>query len=769
MRILDLQGSWKPSREFILEHLKQPRRKRIKLETFPRGLDGARIDVSLGESLERAISGLVQASLAKRMQMLQIAGAPALASGDASLAFRESYEKASLAAAQRARGAMRREIYQLYHLAVVKQILLTLDRQLDQWAGEGEGALQGADLSAGDRASRSEKLWLFRRYRGRLRYLAAHDVLGIVHSLDRVSRKRRKSILALSWPVPEELLFNPLLQLGDLRCEENFLERYPLALMDPEMFRRMDRAMLTLLGDWLPDCCDGAPPRLDAEELKSLPLRQDKGELAGYAQVEAFLRQVMSPREFLEGGVSWLDRPRNLIRLLGGEQKGGGSGPWRHPRWPAYQEELVGRIELQLDQLNLLQPLLASLRLRKAYPDLGRRGAPGLLLDYLLGKRSRQEVASALERLDEAANLPAYQNRLAALRKELRQAPPLKRRRWLMQALEGYARLRRDLKLALEGYRAMDCFRLLPAGDDLELSRANDLLQDFDPEARVSERIRGHVIIKADLRGSTELIAGMAKAGINPATYFSQNLFAPVNTLLATYGAEKIFLEGDAVILSILDYAGQPGPVVARACGLAYDLISLVNKRNRENRQLGLPQLELGVGIAYEQEAPTYLFDDGRKITISPAIHRADRLSSSNLPRDFLSLLHQEKPHGWGVEVVVLEESANPVSKGGELRRYNVNGVELDAAAFEHLLQEMAMKTLSAEQVGGNPDDRYYLGRFPDDSGKTRWLVLREAGIRRWNGRELGTMEGKGASRFYEVVTAPELTRMIRHLLAGKN
>ncbi|HIE55932.1 MAG TPA: hypothetical protein EYP90_12280 [Chromatiaceae bacterium] len=681
MRILDLQGYWQPSREFILEHLKTPRNMTIKLDTFPRGLDGARIDVSLGDSLELAISGLVQASLAKRMQMLQIAGTPTLTSGDASLAFRESYEKASLAAARRSRDTMRREIYRLFHLAVVKQILLVLDHQLDQWGSEGEGALQAADLSTGDHALRSEKLWLFRRYRARLRYLAAHDVLGILHSLDRVSRKRRKSILALSWPVPEELLFNPLLQLDDLRCEENFLELYPLVLMDPEQFRRMDQAMLSILGKWLPVCCDGSPPSLDGEELRSLPLRQDEGELSGYAQVEAFLRQVMSPREFLEGGISWLDQPRNLIRLLGGGQKGGGTGPWRHRRWPAYQEELVGRIERQLDQLNLLEPLLASLRLRDAYPDLGRRGAPRLLLDYLLGKRSRQEVASALERLDEVTHMPAYQNRLAELRKELRQASPLERRRWLLEALEGYARLRRDLKLAWEGYRAMDSFRLLRSGDDRDLSRANGLLQDFDPGARVSEQVRGHVIIKADLRGSTELIASMNQAGINPATYFSQNLFAPVNTLLNTYGAEKIFLEGDAVILSILDYPGQPGPVVARACGLAYDLISLVNERNRENRRLGLPQLELGVGIAYEHEAPTYLFDDGRKITISPAIHRADRLSSSNLPRDFLTLLHQEKPHGWGVEVVMLEESANPVSKEGELRRYNVNGVELDAAA----------------------------------------------------------------------------------------
>ena len=768
MGILDLHGSWKPSREFLLEHMKLPRRKPLKLESFPRGLDGARIDVWLGESLNAAIGELVQASLAKRMQMLQIAGTHAVGSSDISRSFRESYGEAALAVAQRARSAMRREIYQLFHLAVVKQILLTLDHQLSVWAEESEGVMELGGVPGGNTRSRVEQLRQFRRYQQRLRFLVAHDVLGIMHSLDRVARKRRKSILAMSWPVAEEILFNPLLQLGTLECEENFLELYPLVLMDAGRFRSMDKVLLSELSEWLPECCAGAPPPLDPEELKSLPLRQDKGELAGYAQVEAFLRRVVSAKEYQEGKGSWLDNPRNLVRLFGGEQKGGSTGPWRHPRWPAFQEELFLRVERGLEQRGLLEPLLASMRLRKIYPDLGRRGSPKLLLDYLLGFRSRHEVIVTLDKLEEIPNLPAYQSHLARTRKELRQAPPLKRRRWLIQALEGYARLRRDLKLAWEAYRAMDCFRLLDSSEDLELSRANGLLQDFSPGIEEVEAIRGHVIIKADLRGSTELIAGMNRSGINPATYFSRNLFAPVNTLLKTYGAEKVFLEGDAVILVILDHAGRAGAAVARACGLAHELISLVNKRNRENRRRGLPELELGVGVAYEEAAPTYLFDEGRKITISPAIHRADRLSSSNLPRDFLSALQQEKPDGWGVEVVMLEDSANPVSKGSELRRYNVNGVELDAAAFARLKQEVAMKTLPAEKVGGYKGDHYHLGRFPDDSGKTRWLVLREAGIRHWNGQKLFTREGTGAARFYEVVTSPELAKKIRHLLAAK-
>ncbi len=765
MGILDITG-WHPSKEFVLEHLKPPKRLRLKLESFPRGLDGARIDVWLGDQLQQGIADLVELGLAKRMQTLQLSNAPALNALEASNRFQDAYDAAAQAAARRARSEGRRELYQLFHLAVVKQILLVLDARIRAW-GEGEEGAMGVGAPETGGLARAERLRQFRRCQSRLRYLAAHDVLSIVHSLDRVARKRRKSLLAVSWPVAEELLFNPLLQLDDLGCEESFLELYPLVLLDPQRFREMERAVLVPLREWLPPQCLQQPPQLDVQSLKSLPVRQDQGELNGYAQVEAYLRRVMIPEEYQQRIACWLDRPRNLVRLLGGERKGGGTGPWRHARWPAFQKALLEEVERALDREGLLEPLYASLCLRKIYPELGRRGTPSLLLDYLLAKRSRQEVITALERLEEIPNLPAYHAALSQARKELRQASPATRRHWLLESLEGFARLRRDLKLAWEGYSAMDGFRLLERREDVQLSRENGLLQDFTPGAVSPRRLQGHVILKADLRGSTELIAELGRAGINPATYFTHNLFGPLNGLLRNFGAEKVFLEGDAAILIIEEGGGDSVMPVARACALAQELIALVAERNRENRHQGLPELELGVGIAWEQGAPTFLFDEGRRITISPAIHRADRLSSSDLPRAFLERLRGSGFSATGVEEVLFRESANPVSEQVQLRRYNVNGIELDRPAFEHLRQELVMKRV--EESGGQIGHRHHVGRFMDDSGKTRWLVVREAPLLMWDGRELAVMEGEGARHFYEVVASPELARKIRNRLAGKN
>ncbi len=77
------------------------------------------------------------------------------------------------------------------------------------------------------------------------------------------------------------------------------------------------------------------------------------------------------------------------------------------------------------------------------------------------------------------------------------------------------------------------------------------------------------MVIKADIRDSTFLTRSLLERGLNPASFFSLNFFEPVNKLLPKYGAEKVFIEGDAVILTLLENEGQRGFGVARTCVLA--------------------------------------------------------------------------------------------------------------------------------------------------------------------------------------------------------
>ena len=103
-----------------------------------------------------------------------------------------------------------------------------------------------------------------------------------------------------------------------------------------------------------------------------------------------------------------------------------------------------------------------------------------------------------------------------------------------------------------------------------------------------------------------------------------------MNKLLGKYGAQKVFLEGDAIILAILERAGEPGLAVSRACVLAREIIEIVRGYNELMQRSGMPGLELGVGITLQESAPLYLMDGEHQIMISEALNQSDRLSSCN-------------------------------------------------------------------------------------------------------------------------------------------
>jgi len=180
---------------------------------------------------------------------------------------------------------------------------------------------------------------------------------------------------------------------------------------------------------------------------------------------------------------------------------------------------------------------------------------------------------------------------------------------------------------------AMDSIYLITEEKIILLSRENRSLFEFLlPDERIKEEkpIANHVILKADIRGSMAINHTMRSKGLNAASYFSLNFFDPISSILSEYGAAKVFIEGDAIILSIFENEDteQINYSVARACGLAIKMLQIVQRYNEKNKENNLPALELGIGICYCQGPPAFLFDGDSRIMISPAINQADRLSS---------------------------------------------------------------------------------------------------------------------------------------------
>ncbi|MDG1851813.1 MAG: hypothetical protein P8J44_06835, partial [Gammaproteobacteria bacterium] len=175
---------------------------------------------------------------------------------------------------------------------------------------------------------------------------------------------------------------------------------------------------------------------------------------------------------------------------------------------------------------------------------------------------------------------------------------------------------------------------------------------------------------------------------------------------------------------------------------------------NKYSKDMGLPPLELGIGICYADYAPRYLYDEDQPIMISSAISDADRMSSCTWKlRDAI------QKHPFNVEVLeIARDDHSHGEKGQKQIRYNVNGILLDNVGFKKLQNEIEMTRLSG-QVEGQTTVFYY-GEYMDTESKKRNLVVREGRVGLWKDESIQphTIDEK----FYEVVTNPQITAGIQ-------
>ena len=125
--------------------------------------------------------------------------------------------------------------------------------------------------------------------------------------------------------------------------------------------------------------------------------------------------------------------------------------------------------------------------------------------------------------------------------------------------LMDFIRYHRDVRKLEALNAAMDQVNVITNPKVRELSAINNTLYEFllpDEQKPAEERVLDHVVLKADLRDSSHVTRTLFERGLNPASYFSLNFYEPVNRLLPLFGAEKVFIEGDAVILALFERAG---------------------------------------------------------------------------------------------------------------------------------------------------------------------------------------------------------------------
>ena len=422
------------------------------------------------------------------------------------------------------------------------------------------------------------------------------------------------------------------------------------------------------------------------------------------------------------------------------------------------QKKLLNIFYRKFHQSRLLRQIVAAFEMKSVYGPYCPPMVPRQIREFLIDFWSRKSITRQLKR---QKSLHGKSFSLAPLQqtvKRIRGCSKEEKKQHIVMFLKQISRYNRDLYNCRILREAMDSINLATEDKIILLSRGNRSLFEFLlPEERVKEErpVSNHVIIKADIRGSMDINHTMRTRGLNPASYFSLNFFDPISAILFEYDAAKVFIEGDAIILSIFESEDTPQGCysVARACGLAIRILHIVHRYNIKNNENNLPILELGVGICASPGPPAYLFDGDSKIMISPAINLADRLSSCDKK---LRKRFKDQNHLFNLYVFknAAEEETADTADDFSLR-YNVNGIELSEDGFKKLTSEINLKAVSYP-ASMNENVKLYTGKVPTVNGNFQPIAIREAAIYEVKPETMDVI-GETCRKYYEVCTHQEI------------
>ena len=488
------------------------------------------------------------------------------------------------------------------------------------------------------------------------------------------------------------------------------------------------------------------------KRLKAAQERLD--ELA--PQVDRARQQVDFVQKDYQGRLGdYLNEPENSKKLF---DPSGGDDSSRTAR-----ARLLAQLTDVLEQRELIPHIVASYEIRPVAADF----CPPVHL---------QQLRKALVYKEEFKRVEELLKQVSAKRLSMKPLEELARRvrrystddvkSTVLRFVSDFFRLRRDLRDAEHISACMERVNLITAEKVRELSRLNNRLYEclLKEESRTEhDQVVSHVIIKADVRGSTKMTQDLLGRGLSPASHFSLNLHEPVKKLLDRYSAKKVFIEGDAIVLAIFETESSQSyaRAVAKACSLSRQILAVRNSYNDGALSAKLPALEIGIGVAFQGSAPTYWTDGESKIMISKALNLSDRLSGcAKLAKRLLS---KQKTDFAVFQFLTALEGASAEELDEFLVRYNMNGIELNEDGFLKLREEISLNSVTTklEMPWGKENVTLYFGEVPMGES-TEFIVVRE-GLARQILPD-GKIGVPTDHKFYEVCTAPNLYDLVAAL-----
>lgn len=639
-----------------------------------------------------------------------------------------------------------------------EELLIRLNNQVWEYESTDDAELVLQTLSLKDR------VLAIRHKKSIIITLASKEIFQYLLEAQKPLQERREANYGAGSLLKDDLFTNPILHIDRQRDDYFMLEQYVLLgnrIDDPDRYETLLALLKELLGRIRINPAkdiSGAKEESRAHGMEKSPER--KLELANQ-KIEGWLREVQNVDLLLDHfktaeEIAAIKKQRSTAKddlqaLVLREKE---------------QKRIFKFFHERFDQKKLITRVIASFEIKPIYLEYCPPLVPQQVLQYIISDDARKSVNAQLKRLK------VYYGKtvsLVTLKKAIMKMGRLKLRQrhtYFLEFLRGFFRYHRDLENFKLIKKALDRINLVTDDKTVALSKTNHTLYEFLlPHEQVFELdtkpVTSHVIIKADVRGATVITRQLDESGLNPASFFSLNFFNPISEIVSLYGALKVFIEGDAIILAILerkdDEVGKY--CVSRACGLAINMLNIIQRYNAKSIKYKLPILEIGVGICYQNAPPNYLLDGKKKIMISPAINLADRFSSCHKTLRRLSD-RNKRPFNLYVYQTAGEQE-NTLSEDEIVLRYNVNGIELNKAGFIKLTREIDLKAMNCliPEIRQEPM-MIYTGKFPLVTGVFQRLIIREEWVQELNPVNLQSV-GKVNRKYYEVCTHNALKEYI--------
>ncbi len=740
LRLFSPSGTQQPQFKPKLRTIEYPH---IDLSQFNLGIDNVRIDTYLSQQFTQSTTQLIHDLLEERTTTKKRAtDRPSDNVRKQLEKFAQQYTDILKTAAIRAKENKQIHKIQLLQLTVIKFLQQTITQTLEEILQNLRNTSMTGNQNAQTVANYDRSKWIQNNKIHTLNQVS-NDIFEQMRWVETNQiATLRTELFAVQWTIPEPMLFNNLIHTT--YNDELLLNKYVWlvnglshAFCFNQLQTKIDNILIKLIETY--------PIKLVTQSVKIYPSIHNK----------AF---------------SWRDNPEAMQLLFDIQYTKNlleKSSTDILQQQLDYQKQAIQFLEQSLG-MDILLAILASYELPRLYHHYYHLFEPKVLFGYLCGEIDAQTMNNKFKNILKLRanrkndNKELSINELSATQKRLRQALKQDKSVILSQFIQDFTTYRRDLKFQKLLQQKLDAIHLLEDESYIQLSRSNNMLYEFLLAEEYAEEsntsIRCHVILKADLRGSTTIVSELCKRGLNPATHFNLHFFNPIRELIKDFGGEKVFIEGDAVILSFFEYQSQPEQwfAVARACGLARKMLEVVATQNQVCQEQNLPILELGIGICYSPEAPTFLYDGDQRIMISPAIGYADRLSSCSWKLRQLFANQNLLTH-----VLVFQHAKTDNfrgEKGMETFRYNLNGIELEQAAFHKLDKEIALRSIKLKlpNVGVN---EFFIGQYQDVRGKSHVVVIRRDYVQIW--QENTSNYKKNHQEYYEVVTNRKLLKAI--------